>query len=305
MYQVPDLTGRYVVVTGSNSGTGKEAARRMAAAGADVVMAVRTSAKGEAARAEILAQVPGASITVRRVDLADHASVRAFADAMTADGRPVDVLVNNAGVMTPPRRFETVDGFELQLGSNFLGPLALTNLLMPLLLRGAQPRVVTMTSLAALLGRIDMGDLQWSSRRYGRARAYAQSKLADTLMGLHLARVATERGWPLLSTLAHPGHTRTNLMTAGASLGRTGTHHSIITRVGLVPSQGVEQGTEPLLYAAADPSATQGASYGPSGPLGLTGPSTLVSLPRAARKPGLAASLWAEAEHLTDTALPR
>src|SRR6202035_2799913 len=122
MYSVPDQTGKLVVVTGANSGTGKEATRRLAAAGAHVVMAVRTVAKGEQARAEILAQHPHAQLEVRQVDLADLASVTQFADGLIADGAPLDLLVNNAGVMAPPTRMTTADGFELQMGSNFLGP---------------------------------------------------------------------------------------------------------------------------------------------------------------------------------------
>ncbi|WP_374971261.1 SDR family oxidoreductase [Terrabacter sp. BE26] len=304
MDQLSDLSGRHVVVTGSNSGTGREAARRLAAAGADVVVAVRSTDKGDAARAEILAADPDASVTVRRLDLADLASVRAFAGQLLEEGRPIDVLVNNAGVMAPPRRFETVDGFELQLGTNFLGPFALTNLLLPLVLKAERPRVATMTSGAAAFGTIDFADLQWRTRRWSPWRSYAQSKLADSLFGLQLAQVAIERDWPLLSTLAHPGYTRTNLQLAGASLGREGAKPPLYTRISVLPVQEVEQGTEPLLRAIADPTATQGAFYGPGGRFGLAGPPALVPLPRSARKPELAASLWAVAEKLTGTTLP-
>ena len=152
MYTVPDQTGRLAVVTGANSGTGREAAERLAAAGARVVLAVRTVAKGDAARDEILAAWPTARVEVRRVDLADLASIREFADGLLADGTPVDMLLNNAGVMAAPRRFTTADGFELQFGSNFLGPFALTLRLLPLLLAAPAPRVATMSSLAARSG---------------------------------------------------------------------------------------------------------------------------------------------------------
>src|SRR5262245_2469795 len=206
MYQVPDQTGKLAVVTGSNSGTGKEAARRLAAAGAHVVMAVRTPGKGEAARAEILAAHPGASIEIRRVDLADLGSVREFADGLAADGVPVDLLLNNAGVMAPPTRLTTADGFELQLGSNFLGPFALTLRLLPLVLAATAPRVVTMSSGLANVGRIRLDDLQ-AERGYRPYRSYAQSKLADFLMARRLAAIATERGWSLASMAAHPGYT--------------------------------------------------------------------------------------------------
>src|ERR1700734_999411 len=171
MYVVPDQAGKLVVVTGANSGTGKEAARRLAEAGADVVMAVRAEAKGEQAREEILARHPGARLQGRRVDLADLASVREFADAMLADGLPVDALLNNAGVMAPPARMTTADGFELQFGSNFLGPFALTLRLLPLVLAAAAPRVVTMSSGVASYGRIRFDDPQWK-RRYSPNLSY-------------------------------------------------------------------------------------------------------------------------------------
>jgi NAD(P)-dependent dehydrogenase (short-subunit alcohol dehydrogenase family) len=146
MYSVPDQAGKLIVVTGANSGTGREAARRLAAAGARVVMAVRTVAKGEQARAEILAEHPGARLEVRRVDLADLASVQELADGLLGDGTPVDLLINNAGVMAPPTRMTTADDFELQFGSNYLGPFALTMRLLPLVLAAPAPRVVTMSS---------------------------------------------------------------------------------------------------------------------------------------------------------------
>src|SRR5271166_691681 len=179
MYAVPDQEGKIVVVTGANSGTGKEATRRLAEAGAHVVMAVRTIAKGEQARDEILARQPGASLEVRRIDLADLGSVKEFADGLIADGTPVDVLINNAGVMAPPARMTTAGGFELQFGSNFLGPFALTMRLLPLVLAAPAPRVVTMSSGVASYGRIRFADLQWEHGRYSPNLSYAQSKLAD------------------------------------------------------------------------------------------------------------------------------
>src|SRR5580704_6638365 len=214
MYAVPDQAGKLVVVTGANSGTGREAARRLAGAGADVVMAVRTVAKGERARDEILAAQPGARLEVRRIDLADLASVADFADGLIADGRPVDVLINNAGVMAPPTRMTTTDGFELQFGSNFLGPFALTMRLLPLVLAAPAPRIVTMSSGVASYGRIRFDDPQWERGRYSPNLSYAQSKLADLMMTMHLADLAAQNSWNLISDGAHPGFTRTNLQTA-------------------------------------------------------------------------------------------
>jgi NAD(P)-dependent dehydrogenase (short-subunit alcohol dehydrogenase family) len=303
MYTVPDQTGKRVIVTGANSGTGKEAARRLAEAGAYVIMAVRTPAKGEQARAEILARHPEARLEVRRIDLADLASVREFSEGLLGEGTPVDMLINNAGVMTPPTRMTTTDGFELQFGSNFLGPFALTLRLLPLVLAASAPRVVTMSSGTANFGRIHFGDLQWE-RRYSANFSYAQSKLADLMMTLHLAAVAVERDWNLVSVGAHPGYTRTNLQTAGASLGRDKPKRSVFNSMSFLPSQDVGPGTEPLLYAATSPSAVPGGYYGPGGSFGLVGPTTFVRPPRRARDTAAAARLWSEAEQLTGVRLP-
>ncbi|MFI6693068.1 SDR family oxidoreductase [Streptomyces sp. NPDC050433] len=305
MYTVPDQTGKYAVVTGANSGTGKEAVRRLADAGARVVMAVRTVAKGEQARDEILARHPHSTLDVRRVDLADLASVQEFADGLIADGTPIDLLVNNAGVMAPPSRIETTDGFELQMGSNFLGPFALTVRLLPLLLAAESPRVATMSSGVANYGRIAFADLQWKTRRYSANRSYAQSKLADLILTRELARISAERGWHLLSTGAHPGYTRTNLQTAGASLGtgRT-TLTRLSTKLDFLPSQEVEQGTEPLLYAATSPDAVAAGYYGPGGRFGLVGPTTTARTTSRALDAEVNSRLWAEAERLTGVALP-
>lgn len=306
MYNVPDQTGKYAVVTGANSGTGKEAVRRLADAGAHVVMAVRTVSKGEQAREEIQARHPHASLDVRRVDLADLASVREFADGLIADGTPLDLLVNNAGVMAPPSRIETVDGFELQMGSNFLGPFALTVRLLPLLLAAEAPRVATMTSGTASYGKIGFDDLQWKRRGYSANRSYAQSKLADLILTRELARIAAERGWPLLSTAAHPGFTRTNLQTAGASLGtgRPSLGSALLTKLDFLPSQGVEHGAEPLLYAATSPDAVAAGYYGPGGRFGLVGPTAPTRTPRRATDATVNSRLWAESERLTGVALP-
>ncbi|MFF4454421.1 SDR family oxidoreductase [Streptomyces goshikiensis] len=301
MYTVPDQSGQFVVVTGANSGTGKEAARRLAEAGARVVLAVRTPAKGEQARAEILARHPRALLEVRRIDLADLSSVAAFADGILADGTPLDLLVNNAGVMAPPARMTTADGFELQFGSNFLGPLALTVRLLPALLAAPAPRVTTMSSGTADFGRIDFGDLQWQRRRYVPMLSYAQSKLADLMMARHLAELAAERDWPLRSTAAHPGYTKTNLQTAGASLGRDKPSrlHGVMSALDFLPKQEVGPGTEPLLYAATSPDAVAGGYYGPGGRFGLVGPTAKARITRRALDRTANARLWSEAERLT------
>lgn len=295
MYEVPDQHGRLAVVTGANSGTGKEAAKRLAGAGAEVVVAVRTPEKGERARAEILAAHPRATVQVRRLDLADLSSVRDFADRLIADGRPLDLLLNNAGVMMVPTRTETVDGFELQLASNYLGPFALTVRLLPLLLAAPAPRVATMSSGTAARGTINFDDLQLT-RDYQPVAAYAQSKLADLMLALHLADLAASRGWPLRSAGAHPGYTKTNLMTSGPNLGgRAGLGMRL--SFAITPGQGVEQGAEPLLYAATSPDAVAGGYYGPR--WGLVGPAKKVKPTNRAMDRDVRARLWAESERLT------
>jgi NAD(P)-dependent dehydrogenase (short-subunit alcohol dehydrogenase family) len=266
-------------------------------------MAVRTVAKGDQARAGILARHPGASLEVRRIDLADLASVREFSEGLLAEGTPVDALINNAGVMAPPTRMTTADGFELQFGSNFLGPFALTLRLLPLVLAAPAPRVVTMSSGVASFGRIRFDDLEWE-RRYSANAAYSQSKLADLMMTLRLAAVAAERDWDLMSVAAHPGFTRTNLQTAGASLGRDKPKRTIFNSLHILPSQEVGPGTEPMLYAATSPSAVSGGYYGPGRMMGLVGPTTFVRPPRRARDTAVAARLWTEAERLTGVRLP-
>jgi NAD(P)-dependent dehydrogenase (short-subunit alcohol dehydrogenase family) len=303
MYSVPDQTGRTAVVTGANSGTGKEAAARLAAAGARVVLAVRTPAKGEAARAEILGRAPGASVEVRRLDLADQASVREFADAL--DG-PVDLLLNNAGVMAVPEQHLTVDGFELQTASNVLGPFALTVRLLPQLLAAPGARVVWMSSTAAWTGRVDP-ERPAVPRRYQPSLVYGATKLADLLLANHLARVVDARGWDLRSLAAHPGITRTELFANSTTAGG-GAPREMPRFQRLLPIQEVDTGAEPMLVAATDPSAANGSYWGPTGwgPTGLLqmrGRTAEVRAPRAAADVDLAARYWAAVEELTGLSL--
>jgi len=206
-------------------------------------------------------------------------------------------------VMAPPTRMTTADGFELQFGSNYLGPFALTMRLLPLVLAATAPRVVTMSSGTANFGRIRFHDLQWI-RGYRPSMSYAQSKLADLLMARELAAIAHRRRWPLASIAAHPGYTRTNLQTAGASLGRDKPKRSLLSGLPILPSQDVVSGTEPLLYAATSPDAVNGGYYGPSGFMELVGPTKAAKLNRRMRDDATAARLWVEAERLTGTGLP-
>ncbi|MFV0253160.1 MAG: SDR family oxidoreductase [Beutenbergiaceae bacterium] len=302
MYPVPEQSGRIIVVTGANSGTGLEASHRLATAGARVVMAVRNRAKGEAAARQIQQRHADADLEVRVLDLADLASVRSFADDLARDHGRIDTLLNNAGVMVPPQRLETADGFELQIGTNFLGPLALTNLVLPLLLAAPTPRVVTMCSGVANFGRIDLTDLNWMRRRYSPEGAYAQSKLADVHLFRHLAVLAERSNWNLTSVGAHPGYTHTNLQTSGAQLAPGRSLMTRMTASGLMPGQPVEQGAEPMLMAAAEPGLAGGSYYGPTGRFGLAGPPGPARLNKRMSDAETAARLWAYAQLLTGTA---
>lgn len=201
---VPDLSGKLAVVTGSNSGLGFGLARRLSAAGADVVMAIRNRAKGEAAIDEIRATVPNAKLTIKPLDLSSLVGVAALGEQLNAEGRPIDILINNAGVMTPPKRDTTTDGFELQFGSNHLGHFALTAHLLPLLRAASHARVVSLSSMAARQsGKIHFDDLQFE-KSYAPMQAYGQSKLAVLMFARELNRRSSQAGWGILSNAAHP-----------------------------------------------------------------------------------------------------
>jgi NAD(P)-dependent dehydrogenase (short-subunit alcohol dehydrogenase family) len=291
--QLPDLTGNLAVVTGSNSGVGLGAATRLAGAGASVVLAVRNETKGAAAAASITESVPGASVSVAALDLSSLDSVTAFADHLLERGTPIDLLINNAGVMTPPARYTTTDGFELQFGTNHLGHFALTGRLLPLLRKA---NVVTLASAAARFGRINFDDLQ-SERRYRPMGAYAQSKLANLLFTFELERLSQSHGWGLRSNAAHPGATHTNLQSTGPSMGTD--RASMLMRIGkLIPFwQEVPQGSLPTLHAAIQ--AGGDGYYGPDGPFETRGFPTEATVPRRARDLGTAARLWEVSEELT------
>ena len=282
-----DLSGRVAIVTGANSGIGRVTARALTAAGAHVVLAVRDVAKGEQAAATM----PGRR-EVRPLDLGRLASVRAFADAW--DG-PIDVLVNNAGVMAVPEG-RTADGFETQIGTNHLGHYALTNLLLPHITR----RVVTVASGAHRMGRIRLDDLNWERPgSYDRWRAYGQSKLANLLFTLELQRRLSEAGSSVLAVAAHPGWAATNLQ------GRTQNRvQDLLMRLGnKVIAQSDEQGARPTVFAAtAD--VPPAAYVGPDGFQESRGNPTLVGRSAAASDADTARRLWELSETLTGVAFP-
>ncbi len=285
--QMPDLTGTTIIVTGGNSGIGLEAVRSFALNGAHVVLAVRDERRGSDAAATV-----EGSTEVRHLDLADLASVRAFAENWSGDIR---VLVNNAGVLVPPFG-RTRDGFELQFGTNHLGHFALTNLLLPYL----TGRVVTVASNAHRTGHIDFDDLDWSTREYrAGSDAYAQSKLANLLFTLELQRRLEASDSRVIATAAHPGMAATNL---GASTG-----NAMLRLVGKIAVRWVAQsaaaGAAPTLFAATAP--MPGAGYaGPSRRGGMTGPPVLVDRAAAAEDQVTAARLWSVSEELTGVEFP-
>lgn len=298
---VPDLHGKLAVVTGASDGIGLGMAERLARVGADVVLPVRNAAKGAAALERIRAHAPGAKVSTRVLDLASLASVAALADTLLAEGRPVDLLINNAGVMAPATRHTTADGYELQFGTNHLGHAALTGRLMPLL-RAGQARVTTITSSAARSGRIDWEDLQ-SERRYSPVRAYNFSKLANLLFALELNRLSTANEWGIVSNAAHPGTTLTNLYASGPNLGRSrpAPHEAIMKRLARwgVFVHSADAGMLPPLYAATSPDARGGLLYGPDGFGQFTGGPTELAIYKSARSEADAARLWQISERLT------
>ena len=219
---MPSQQGRVAIITGATGGLGLETAKALAGAGAAVVLTGRNAAKGEAALQHIRAAYPNATIRYEDLDLASLASVAAFADRFASAHASVDVLVNNAGVMMPPARHLTADGFELQFGTNYLGHFALTAHLLPLLRAGNRPRVVSLSSIAhKLQAAIHFDDLQWQ-RRYSPWAAYAQSKLAMLVFAIELQRRSDAAGWGLLSVAAHPGYARTGLLKCRTQPGLIG-----------------------------------------------------------------------------------
>jgi NAD(P)-dependent dehydrogenase (short-subunit alcohol dehydrogenase family) len=289
---VPDQTGRVAVVTGASSGIGLCTATELARAGATVVLACRDAGRGAAAAAQVRRAVPAAAVEVGAIDLADLASVSDFAAGWD---RPLDLLVNNAGVMaTPPRLTE--DGFELQLGTNHLGHFALTGLLLPWLVDRAGARIVTVSSLAHRTGVIDFADLQ-STRSYRRWAAYTQSKLANLLFTAELDRRLAGRA--AIAVAAHPGLASTNLQTTGPLMSG-GRWSAALVRAGTrLVAQSAAHGAWPTLYAATAPDVRGGDYVGPGGPGESRGRPKLVGRSAAAQDAEAAARLWAVSEELT------
>jgi NAD(P)-dependent dehydrogenase (short-subunit alcohol dehydrogenase family) len=290
---IPDQRGRVAVVTGANSGIGLVTARELARAGARVVLAVRDAEKGAAAGREIAEAVPGADLEVGSLDLSSLASVRGFAEWFEREHEALDLLINNAGVMAPPRRV-TTDGFELQFGTNHLGHFALTGLLLGRMEGREDARVVTVSSGAHRMGRINLDDLQ-GERRYGRWSAYGQSKLANLLFAFELDRRLRAAGSAIRSVAAHPGYAATNLQFAAPPM----PDRLIMAFSNRVFAQSAEMGALPLLYAATQPALEGGTYVGPDGLFEQRGYPKPVEATGAARDAEVARRLWEVSEGLT------
>ncbi|MGC5053180.1 oxidoreductase [Micromonospora sp. DT48] len=289
--RIPDQRGRVAVVTGANSGLGLVTATELARHGAHVVLAVRDVAAG----ADVARRI-GGDVEVYELDLASLASVRAFAARLTGDHPVIDLLVNNAGVVLLGPRRTTVDGFELHLATNMLGHFALTGLLLDNLAAAREARVVSLSSITHKNAHLDFDDLMFE-RDYRAASAYGRSKLATTIFGVELDRRLRAAGVPIVSALAHPGLTRTNLTPrAWEHRGRFG---RLIAWAGLLATQPVRQGALPQLRAATEPGVRGGQFFGPSGLWETRGRVTEARLSRAAADPVVGKRLWAAAEALT------
>lgn len=303
---IPDLRGRRAVVTGASDGMGLGIAIRLASAGAQVALPVRNPRKGDAAVATIREHVSNADVTLHSLDLSSLDSVAAFGREMAQQGDPIDILINNAGVMTPPDRQTSANGFELQFGTNHLGHFALVAHLFPLL-RAGRARVTSQISVAADQHAINWNDLGWDHKYHGRA-AYSQSKIALGLFGLELDRRSRESGWGITSNLSHPGVAPTNLLAARPEVGRT--RQTPLRRVITTLSArgilfgAVETAKLPALMAATLAEDAGGKLYGPTGFRHLGGPPGEQSLYSRLRNAEEAARVWSVSERLTQTSIP-
>jgi NAD(P)-dependent dehydrogenase (short-subunit alcohol dehydrogenase family) len=291
--RIPSQPGRVALVTGANSGLGLVITRELARAGARVVMACRNTERGQQAARQIEAALPSAALEVSELDLGNLDSVSRFAQRFRDQGAGLDLLVNNAGVMAPPRT-ETADGFELQFGTNHLGHFALTGQLIGELRGSDDARVVTMSSGAHRIGKITFDDLQ-RNRRYNRWTAYGQSKLANLMFALELDRRLRASGWSVTSVAAHPGYAATNLQSAAApKLDR-----ALMAVTNRLLAQSADMGALPALYAATAPGVRGGQFIGPDGIAEQRGHPEPVTPSADARDEDVAARLWEVSEQLT------
>lgn len=300
---IPDLTGKLAVVTGATGGLGLETALGLAGAGAEVVLVGRNPSKGRDAATLIRSRHPAANVWFEQVDLASLASVKDFADEMLAEGRPIDILIDNAGVMALPKRQVTADGFEMQFGTNYLGHFAMVGRLLPLLVasprRTEGARIVQLASIAHRGGKIDFDDLN-HAQGYRAWPVYQQSKLAMLMFALELQRRSRANDWGLTSVAAHPGFARTDLIANGPAQGGGG---GLLMALGKLfeplISHDAAAGALPILLAATQPDVIPGGYYGPQGFMEFRGPPGLARIEPQALDLEVARRLWTESEQLT------
>jgi NAD(P)-dependent dehydrogenase (short-subunit alcohol dehydrogenase family) len=302
---IPSQNGKLAVITGATGGLGYETALALVRAGAEVLVTGRNAEKGRVALRQINDQikraVPSAKVRFAMLDLASLASIRAFAESLLENGRPVELLINNAGVMDLPTRRLTEDGFELQFGTNHLSHFALTALLLPLLRKAQAPRVVNVSSLAHRGGKIDFANLQ-AERKYNSWAAYQQSKLANLLFTFELQRRSDAYGWGLMTNAAHPGFARTELIPNGPGTG--GLKGTGMKVLGSFMSHSAAAGALPTLFAATAPEAEPNGYYGPNGFYELKGPVAPAEVLPQAKDEAVARKLWEVSEQLTGVKWP-
>lgn len=299
---IPSQHGRRAVITGTG-GLGYHAARELARAGAEVIIAGRSASKGTEAVGGIKADVDNAAVRFELMDLASLGSVAGFVNRLQGLGQPIDLLINNAGIMSPPHRETTADGFELQFGVNYLGHFALTLGLLPLLRASDASRVVSVTSLAHRHATLDFDDLQ-NERGYSPGLVYCQSKLAMALFTIELDRRSKAAGWGLQSIAAHPGFAATNLFENGQ--GSKSILNFISTRI-VIPliGQSGRDGAMPIIHAATSAEATGGNLYGPRGFMEMSGAPGRCDFAKHAHDPTAGARIWSVSEKLTGLTLTR
>lgn len=285
---IPRRSNGLAVITGSTEGVGYEDALALSSSGWNVIMMGRIAQKGAESIARIHEINPKAKVTFEKIDLADLSSIKAFASKMISKGQAIDLLINNAGVMTPPKRLETADGFELQFGTNHIGHFALTAQLLPLLRNSPGARVVTVSSVANRGGTINFDDLQ-SKSSYAPGRAYSQSKLANLMFALELQRQSERHGWGIMSVAAHPGISRTNLLITGAGQWSAAGIARTLLPFLFQPSA---QGALPTLYAATSPEARGGLYYGPDKMSETRGFPSIAKIPAQALDANVSLKLW-------------
>lgn len=291
---IPRKNEGLAVITGSTEGVGFEDTLALSSAGWDVVMMGRNAQKGAESIAKIRRMNPKAKVRFEQIDLASLSSIKAFAERMMRSGQPIDLLINNAGVMTPPKRLETVDGFELQFGTNHIGHFALTAQLLPLLRKSSGARVVTVSSVANRAGQIHFDDLQ-SRSSYVPMKAYGQAKLANLMFALELQRQSEKYGWGITSIASHPGVSRTNLLITGA--GRW-SFAGIMRTFFPFLFQPPAKGALPTLYAATSPQAKGGSYYGPNKMGETRGFPAIAKIPAQATDLTVSSKLWEISQQL-------